>query len=258
MKFDGNDLVRMRGNALRRLRRDFQIVFQDPASSMNPRMLVEDIVAEGMQAQKIGANRAQRRERVAQLLGQVGLSADALSRYPHEFSGGQRQRIAVARALAVSPRLIVCDEPTSALDVSVQAQVLNLLQDLQQSLQLSYLFITHNIAVVSYLADEVAVMYLGRIVESGPVTQILEGACHPYTQALLNAVPVPDPEHRRAVLRLEGDMPSPANPPQGCHFHERCPRAEARCRTAYPPRVSLDQEGAHAVTCWLFVDTGAA
>jgi len=252
VQFDGTDLTRTRGESLRRLRREFQIIFQDPASSMNPRMLVEDIVVEGMQAQRIGGSRVQRRERAVQLLSQVGLSAEALGRYPHEFSGGQRQRIAIARALAVSPRLIVCDEPTSALDVSVQAQVLNLLKELQQSLQLSYLFITHNIAVVSYLADEVAVMYLGRIVESGPVKQILEGACHPYTQALLNAVPVPDPEHRREVLRLEGDMPSPANPPTGCHFHERCPHAEARCREAYPPQVSIDDEAGHKVSCWLY------
>ena len=252
--FDGRELTRTRGETLRRLRREFQIIFQDPASSMNPRRLVEDVIAEGMQAQKIGASRAARRERVLELLRQVGLAADALSRYPHEFSGGQRQRIAIARALAVSPRLVVCDEPTSALDVSVQAQVLNLLKELQQSMQLSYLFITHNIAVVSYLADQVAVMYLGRIVESGPVKQILEGACHPYTRALLNAVPVPDPDHRREVLRLEGDMPSPANPPPGCHFHDRCPRAEPRCRENYPPQVSIDDEAGHRVACWLYSD----
>jgi len=252
--FDGRELTRTRGEALRRLRREFQIIFQDPTSSMNPRMLVEDVISEGMQAQKIGASRAERRERVLELLCQVGLAADALSRYPHEFSGGQRQRIAIARALAVSPRLVVCDEPTSALDVSVQAQVLNLLKELQQSMQLSYLFITHNIAVVSYLADEVAVMYLGRIVESGPVKQILEGACHPYTQALLNAVPVPDPDHRREVLRLEGDLPSPAKPPPGCHFHDRCPRAEPRCRENYPPQISVDDEAGHQVACWLYSD----
>jgi len=252
--FDGTELTRAQGEKLRRLRREFQIIFQDPASSMNPRMLVEDIILEGMQAQKIGANRAERGERAQQLLRQVGLPENSLGRYPHEFSGGQRQRIAIARALAVSPRLIVCDEPTSALDVSVQAQVLNLLKELQQTLQLSYLFITHNIAVVSYLAHDVAVMYLGRIVERGPVKQILEGALHPYTQALLNAVPVPDPNHRREVLRLEGDLPSPANPPAGCHFHERCPKAEPRCREAYPPTRVLDESQGHSVACWLYID----
>jgi len=252
VNFDGTELTEIQGEPLRRLRREFQIIFQDPASSMNPRMLVSDIIAEGMQAQKIGASHTERHERMVELLDQVGLPEEVLGRYPHEFSGGQRQRIAIARALAVSPRLIVCDEPTSALDVSVQAQVLNLLKELQQTLQLSYLFITHNIAVVSYLADEVAVMYLGRIVERGPVRQVLEGAWHPYTQALLNAVPVPDPDHRREVLRLEGDLPSPADPPAGCHFHERCPKAMPGCAEAYPPQLNLDPESGHMVACWLY------
>jgi peptide/nickel transport system ATP-binding protein len=252
VEFDGTELTGLRGEPLRRLRRAFQIIFQDPASSMNPRMLVGDIVAEGMRAQGIGGDRNAQRERVAALLNQVGLPETAMQRYPHEFSGGQRQRIAIARALAVEPRLIVCDEPTSALDVSVQAQVLNLLKALQAELGLAYLFITHNIAVVSYLADEVAVMYLGRIVEQGPVGQILEGPAHPYTEALLASVPVPDPARQREVLRLQGDMPSPANPPAGCHFHERCPRALPRCRETYPPSVQLDQM--HRVACWLHAD----
>jgi len=247
--FDGVDLAGVKGAELRRLRREFQIIFQDPASSMNPRMLVEDIIAEGMVAQRIGGNRAQRREKVQELLGQVGMQASAAERYPHEFSGGQRQRIAMARALALQPRLIVCDEPTSALDVSVQAQVLNLLKSLQTDLGLSYLFITHNISVVAYLAHEVAVMYLGRIVEYGRVEDVLERPLHPYTIALLSAVPVPDPEHQRDVIRLEGDMPSPINPPTGCHFHPRCPQVMPVCRERYPD--SIEQGEGRRVSCWL-------
>jgi peptide/nickel transport system ATP-binding protein len=249
--FNGVDLNKTRGRELRRLRREFQIVFQDPASSMNPRMLVEDIVAEGMVAQGIGGNRQQRRQRVEELLVQVGMQPTAAERYPHEFSGGQRQRIAIARALALQPQLIVCDEPTSALDVSVQAQVLNLLKALQSDLGLSYLFITHNISVVAYLAHEVAVMYLGRIVEYGHVDRILRAPLHPYTSALLSAVPVADPDFERQVIRLEGDMPSPVEPPSGCHFHPRCPQAMDRCRAEYPPTVEAD---GRRVACWLVID----
>ncbi len=249
--FDGTDLAGVQGRELRRLRREFQIIFQDPASSMNPRMLVEDIIAEGMVAQGIGGNRAERRLLVDRLLEQVGMQPSAAQRYPHEFSGGQRQRIAIARALALSPRLIVCDEPTSALDVSVQAQVLNLLKELQARLGLSYLFITHNISVVAYLAHEVAVMYLGRIVEYGEVGEVLQNPMHPYTSALLSAVPVPDPEHKREVMRLEGDMPSPINPPSGCHFHPRCPHAKPICRESYPETSELAQ--GRRVACWLMV-----
>ena len=249
--FDGTNLAEVKGAALRRLRREFQIIFQDPASSMNPRMLVEDIVAEGLVAQGIGEGRAQRREIVERLLQQVGIQADAAQRYPHEFSGGQRQRIAIARALALQPRLIVCDEPTSALDVSVQAQVLNLLRELQREMGLSYLFITHNISVVAYLAHEVAVMYLGRIVEYGRVEEVLNEPRHPYTVALLSAVPVPDPTHEREVIRLPGDMPSPIDPPSGCHFHPRCPHAMPVCRERYPEITEL-QPG-RRVACWLTV-----
>jgi peptide/nickel transport system ATP-binding protein len=249
VEFDGVDLAHLRGRDLRRLRRDFQIIFQDPASSMNPRMLVEDIIAEGMVAQRIGADRAARREKVEQLLEQVGMQSRAADRYPHEFSGGQRQRIAIARALALQPKLIVCDEPTSALDVSVQAQVLNLLRDLQREMGISYLFITHNISVVSYLAHEVAVMYLGRIVEYGSVDEVLHEPLHPYTQALLSAVPVPDPNHQRDVIRLEGDMPSPIDPPSGCHFHPRCPHATALCKQRYPEVVETGS--GRRVSCWL-------
>ncbi|WP_428603246.1 dipeptide ABC transporter ATP-binding protein [Sedimenticola sp.] len=235
--FSGDELTRLKGNALRSRRSELQIIFQDPVASMNPRMLVGDIIEEGMKAQRIGGSAEQRRSRVLELLAQVGLSAEAASRYPHEFSGGQRQRICIARALAVNPKLIICDEPTSALDVSVQAQILNLLKQLQNSHGLAFLFITHNISVVAYLADEVAVMYLGRIVERGEVGQLLAAPRHPYTQALLSAVPVADPGSKRQVIRLEGDMPSPAHPPAGCHFHPRCPVAMAQCRERYPDLI---------------------
>jgi peptide/nickel transport system ATP-binding protein len=206
---------------------------------MNPRMLVGDIVGEGLLALGLERNRAPRMRRVVDLLDLVGIPADAINRYPHEFSGGQRQRICIARALAVEPKVIVCDEPTSALDVSVQAQILNLLKDLQERLGLAYLFITHDISVVAYLAHEVAVMYLGRVVERGRVDEILDDPRHPYTRALLSAVPVVDRARRRAVIRLEGDMPSPSDPPSGCHFHPRCPEAIPTCASAYPGETRL-------------------
>lgn len=250
VRFDQMELTQLKGRALRRRRRDFQIIFQDPASSMNPRMLVGDIIAEGLVAQGIGGGPEARSARVLELLDQVGLPADAVNRYPHEFSGGQRQRICIARALAPGPRLVVCDEPTSALDVSVQAQVLNLLKGLQQDLGLAYLFITHDISVVAYLAHEVAVMYLGRIVERGLVEEVLSQPAHPYTQALLSAVPVPDPEARREQIRLGGDLPSPSDPPSGCYFHPRCPKAMAACRETYPESSQLT--ASHSVHCLLF------
>lgn len=251
--FEGRDISTLTGTARRQLGADIQMIFQDPASSMNPRMRVIDIILEGMQAQHIGESKTTRQARAAELLDQVGLPTSALQRYPHEFSGGQRQRIAIARALAVSPRLLVCDEPTSALDVSVQAQVLNLLQNLQRELSLSYLFITHNIAVVAFLADRVAVMYLGRIVEQGTVDHILQQPQHPYTQALLAAVPVPElTAARKTHTPLDGDLPSPANPPAGCHFHTRCPQAMTHCQTAYPP--TQQQPNGHQVACWLYTD----
>lgn len=236
--YRGLDLARLRPDALRRQRKDLQIIFQDPFASMNPRMLVGDIVGEGLLALGIEPERTARRRRVAALLEQVGIGAAAMERYPHEFSGGQRQRICIARALAVEPRVIICDEPTSALDVSVQAQILNLLKQLQQDLGLSYLFITHDISVVAYLAHEVAVMYLGRIVEQGTTAEVLDDPRHPYTRALLSAVPVVDPDQRRDIIRLAGDMPSPANPPAGCHFHPRCPQAGPECAAAYPGAVT--------------------
>lgn len=248
--FQGEDLTRLRGEALRRRRRDFQIIFQDPFSSMNPRMMVGDIIAEGMQAQGIGGDREQRLARVDELLQQVGLKPEHKFKYPHEFSGGQRQRICIARTLAVNPKLIVCDEPTSALDVSVQAQILNLLRRLQQALRLSYLFITHDISVVSYLADDVAVMYLGRVVEQGPVGAILGEARHPYTRALLAAVPRVHADVPRQMVKLEGDPPSPMDPPAGCHFHPRCPQASAICRECYPEQRQV--ASGHWVRCHLY------
>ena len=233
------------------LRRQMQMVFQDPFSSLNPRMRVADTLLEGMDALQVGAP-AQRRDIVSRLLKQVGLPDDAGGRYPHAFSGGQRQRIAIARALAVSPRLVVCDEPTSALDVSVQAQILNLLKDLQSELGLAYLFITHNLAVVEYLAHEVAVMYLGRIVETGPAAEILRAPRHPYTQALVAAVPRID-HAASTALRLAGDQPSPLNPPSGCHFHPRCPRASEVCRQQYPDVTPVG--AGHNVRCHWVKDT---
>ncbi|KAA6185840.1 ABC transporter ATP-binding protein [Thiohalocapsa marina] len=238
IRYNGDDLARLGDGAMRRHRKDLQIIFQDPFASMNPRMLVGDIVGEGLQALGIERGRAARR-RVAELLEQVGIGEQAMGRYPHEFSGGQRQRICIARALAVEPRIIVCDEPTSALDVSVQAQILNLLKQLQQDLGLSYLFITHDISVVAYLAHEVAVMYLGRIVERGTTAEVLDDPRHPYTRALLSAVPMVERAHRRRRIQLDGDMPSPSDPPAGCHFHPRCPEALPGCAAAYPDAVHL-------------------
>ena len=243
------ELTGLSRGELRPLRRRMQMIFQDPFSSLNPRLSVAEIIAEGMSALGV-VNRAQERSAaIAALLQQVGLPADAAERYPHEFSGGQRQRIAIARALAVQPELIVCDEPTSALDVSVQAQILNLLKSLQDDLGMAYLFITHNFAVVEYLAHEVAVMYLGRIVERGTVDEVLRSPRHPYTQALLSAVPSPRREGEREIIRLPGEIPSPARPPQGCHFHPRCPHAMDVCRINYPLESSAS--ATHRVCCYL-------
>ncbi len=239
VRYGDLELAGLGHRSMRPVRKDLQIIFQDPFASMDPRMLVGDLVAEGLLALGIERSRTGRMRRVAELLDLVGLSPDAAERYPHEFSGGQRQRICIARALAVEPKVIVCDEPTSALDVSVQAQILNLLKDLQDRLGLAYLFITHNISVVAYLAHEVAVMYLGRIVERGSVDEVLDDPRHPYTRALLSAVPVVNPEGRREAIRLEGDMPSPADPPTGCHFHPRCPEAIKDCALAYPGETRL-------------------
>jgi len=245
------DIGSLSGSALRAARASMQMIFQDPFGSLNPRLRVIEIIEEGMNALGVSGSAGERKARVAQIMEQVGLRPELAERYPHEFSGGQRQRIAIARALAVSPRLIVCDEPTSALDVSVQAQILNLLQELQARLGVAYLFITHNIAVVEYLAHDVAVMYLGRIVEHGSVAQVLGNPRHPYTRALLAAVPratVSAGDRSDAAL-VKGDLPSPANPPAGCHFHPRCPLATEICRQEYPPSRAVD--GTHVVSCHL-------
>ena len=250
VQFGGRELTRLHGRGLRAHRADFQLIFQDPYASLDPRMRITDILAEGMQALRVAATSAERAAQMDAMLAQVGLNAEAKLRYPHEFSGGQRQRIAIARALAVNPKLIVCDEPTSALDVSVQAQILNLLKRLQRELALAYLFITHNIAVVEYLAHEVAVMYLGRIVERGTVDTVLSAPKHPYTQALLSAVPALDQAGERKIIRLRGELPSPAAPPSGCHFHPRCPQAMAECRLNYPDAIRLNES--HEVSCLLY------
>ncbi|MBI4987264.1 MAG: ABC transporter ATP-binding protein [Rhodocyclales bacterium] len=250
VRFGGEELTSLPQGRLRALRAEMQIVFQDPYGSLDPRMRVGDIIEEGMAALGTASDRAARDRRIDEQLERVGLSAGMRGRYPHEFSGGQRQRIAIARALAVEPRLLVCDEPTSALDVSVQAQILNLLKELQASLGLAYLFITHNIAVVEYLAHEVAVMYLGRIVERGTVEEILRDPKHPYTEALLSAVPRIEAEAGRPVIVLRGDMPSPANPPPGCHFHPRCPRAMPECAVTFPSATRLSES--RSVHCHLY------
>jgi len=247
--FQGTELSGLPERQLRPLRRAMQIVFQNPFASLDPRMRVGQIIEEGLIALSAAKDRSTRQSRIAILLTQVGLSKDMLGRYPHEFSGGQRQRIAIARALAVEPHLIVCDEPTSALDVSVQAQILNLLKELQQSLGLSFLFITHNIAVVEYLAHQVAVMYLGRIVEQGMADEVLRHPRHPYTEALLSAVPRLEPGGPPPIF-LSGDMPSPSSPPRGCHFHPRCPKAMDVCRQIYPERRQLS--ASHEVSCHLY------
>ena len=247
------DLASLNGAQMRARRKDLQIVFQDPYASLNPRMRIAELIEEGMLALELG-DPEWRSRRVDELLLRVGLTTPMKSRYPHEFSGGQRQRIAIARALAVNPKLLVCDEPTSALDVSVQAQILNLLKALQRDFGISYLFITHDFSVVEFIAHRVAVMYLGRIVESGPRDAVLNNPRHPYTQALLSAVPSIDRHKQREAIQLEGDLPSPANPPTGCHFHPRCPQASAECRKEFPGESRVADQ--HAVVCHLYRSGG--
>ncbi|MCI0343128.1 MAG: dipeptide ABC transporter ATP-binding protein [Planctomycetales bacterium] len=255
MIFDGKPVFQLRGRELRSLRREMQIIFQDPYSSLNPRMTVGSIVGEGMAVHRL-AYGAERRKKVQDLLDKVGLSPNHVNRYPHEFSGGQRQRIGIARALAVNPRFIVCDEAVSALDVSIQSQILNLLQDLKREFQFSYLFIAHDLSVVEHISDRVAVMYLGEIAEVAPADEIYKKPLHPYTQALLSAIPAPDPTQKSKRVLLPGDVPSPLNPPSGCRFHPRCPVAEEICKQVVPPAV--DVGGGHFARCHLVKPDGTA
>ncbi len=245
--FEGHNVRALDRRQLRTLRRDMQIIFQDPYASLNPRLTVGQALAEPLRLHGIASDAADLRRRIDGLLTEVGLSAWHALRYPHEFSGGQRQRIGIARALASRPKLIVCDEPVSALDVSIQAQVINLLQDLRRRLGLSYIFIAHDLAVVRHIADRVAVMYLGKIVELAPKRALFAMPRHPYTQALLSAVPVPDPTAKRERIRLPGDVPSPLNPPPGCRFHTRCAHVQARCRIEEPALRALGD--GHTVAC---------
>ncbi|CAO3884691.1 ATP-binding cassette domain-containing protein [Achromobacter mucicolens] len=243
--FDGQDITTLNEKQMLPWRRRMQIVFQDPYASLNPRMTVAEILGEALDTHKLAQHR--RAERIGELLERVGLNADHSRRYPHEFSGGQRQRIGIARALAVEPDFIVADEPVSALDVSVQAQVLNLLQDLQRDLGLTMLFVAHDLAVVDYLCDDVVVMYLGRVMERGPTSEVYARPRHPYTRALLSAAPVPDPRAPRSRILLKGDIPSPVNPPSGCVFRTRCPHAIDACAAAVPPAVGVSAD--HYVSC---------
>lgn len=246
--FEGQKVTELDKGAMRALRREMQIIFQDPYASLNPRMTVGSIVGEPLEIHKI-AKRADKKEQVASLLQKVGLRAEDMRKYPHEFSGGQRQRIGIARALGLNPKLIVCDEPVSALDVSIQAQVINLLEELQEEFGLSYLFIAHNLNVVEHISNRVAVMYLGKIVELASDTELYNNALHPYTEALLSAVPIPDPTAQKKRIILEGDVPSPINPPSGCYFHTRCPYKEKICEEVEPEFKDIG--GGHWVACHL-------
>jgi oligopeptide/dipeptide ABC transporter ATP-binding protein len=249
--YDGRDIVPLTQAELRPLRRKMQVIFQDPYASLNPRMTVRDIVGEAIRIHKLAPTKGDEEAMIAVLLTKVGLRPEAMYRYPHEFSGGQRQRIGIARALAVQPEFIVCDEPISALDVSIQAQIVNLLQDLQDELGVAYLFISHDLNIVEHVAHRVAVMYLGKIVEQGPRDLLYARAHHPYTRALLAAVPVADPSRKRLRVLLEGDVPSPLDPPPGCAFHPRCPRViRGTCDKEVPSLAEVALGSGHKVACW--------
>jgi oligopeptide transport system ATP-binding protein len=249
--FGGQDVTKLGTSELRALRRRMQIIFQDPYASLNPRMTVEDILGEPIDIHRLAPSRPDRRARILKLLDLCGLRREAISRYPHEFSGGQRQRICIARALAVEPEFIVCDEPVSALDVSIQAQIVNLMQDLQKELGLTYLFIAHDLKVVEHISSRVAVMYLGKIAELARSEELYAHPKHPYTRALLSAIPLPDPTYRKERIVLRGDVPSPINPPSGCYFHPRCPIAKDNCRIDAPCLRDLGRPatGPHDVSC---------
>lgn len=248
--FDGEDVTKADKQRLRELRRHMQIIFQDPFASLNPRMSVGSIIEEALIIHRFSPHASERKTRVMELLDLVGLRKESFARYPHEFSGGQRQRIGIARALAVNPRFLVCDEPVSALDVSIQAQIINLMQDLQYHLGLTYLFIAHDLHVVRHIASRIAVMYLGNIVEIGEAQDVYENPKHPYTQALLSAVPVPDPNKKSKRIILNAEMPSPLNPPQGCKFHTRCPHVMPKCKEEPPELILIGHK--HKTSCYLY------
>jgi oligopeptide/dipeptide ABC transporter ATP-binding protein len=247
--YKGKDLFQLKGQELQLMRREIQMVFQDPHSSLDPKQYIGSSIEEPLKIHRIGTKK-ERMERVMELLHKVGMREDQYYRYPHEFSGGQRQRIGIARALAVNPKIVICDEPVSALDVSIQSQVINLLQELQYQLDLSYVFIAHDLSVVRHIADSIGVMYLGKIVEKAPTDELFAYPLHPYTQALLSAVPIPNPTLKKNRIILKGDIPSPFNPPSGCVFHTRCPHATERCKTEIPQ--SKEQAPNHLVSCHLY------
>lgn len=249
ISFEGNDITRLKGEGLRKLKREMQIIFQDPYGSLNPRMRVRGILKEPLEVHKIAKGK-EKEDRVEEIIKKVGLSPDHLTRYPHEFSGGQRQRIGIARSLILNPKFVVADEPVSALDVSVQAQILNLLVELKQDFQLTYLLVTHDLAVIKYLCDRIAIMYLGKLVELCPAKNLFSESLHPYTKALLSACPIPDPEVNIQRIILRGGTPSASKPPSGCRFHPRCPQKMDRCSEIEPPLTQ--RSGEHKVACHLY------